>query len=58
MCRGQVLVGAVGALSIYGGFKQGGVGKVNWLDDTGKIKCPANDGFAGTPSNVTLKPGA
>ena len=51
-------LGTVGALSIYGGIKPGGVGKINWLDDTGKIKWPTDDGFAGTPANVTLNPGA
>ncbi len=28
-----------------------------WVDDAGNIIWPKNDGFAGTPENVTLQPG-
>lgn len=28
-----------------------------WVDEAGNIKWPKNDGFAGTPENITLKPG-
>jgi len=35
-----------------------GTGKASkWVDEAGNIKWPPNDGFAGKPNNVTLKPG-
>ena len=29
-----------------------------WIDEAGNIKYPPNDGFAGVPQRITLKPGA
>ncbi len=40
-----------------GAAAKGAVNATKWVDEAGNIKWPANRGFAGTPKEVTLKPG-